>query len=359
MLDEYNGWGLEITGHLLRTIDGGSTWKDVTPPEVGFYSTEDVMHAWDVVETQEACDACPGGWSVGLATWHTANGGHTWQRGSPFIADMINFRPIAMQFIDDANGWFLFVEHVGMNGFTFESLMQTTNGGESWMQVSPFSDGCVSGGMIFGDEQEGWMGDDCRGLSYMLDGIPVEDFLSGKATPSLHRTTDGGNTWSPFPVPAPTAFPLDFMSPDIDPTTWVYCGIEQMDQISQKAFLLQWSCNTAHSATLVEASYAYLTADRGQTWHSWLSTGNETFTNPATGWRLSSVSDGQPSSLQQTTDGGITWKIIKEVAWKTAQFDFVSEQVGWANVSDGMNSTLVHTFDGGKTWIEIKPAIVP
>jgi photosystem II stability/assembly factor-like uncharacterized protein len=132
-----------------------------------------------------------------------------------------------------------------------------------------------------------------------------------------------------------------------------------MHQISQQAFLLQWSCNTAHSITEVEASYAYLTTDRGQTWHSWLSTGNETFTNPDTGWRLFATGDDQPSLLQQTTNGGLTWTTIQEVAWKTAQFSFVNEQVGWANVSDNMNSTLVHTVDGGKTWIEINPAIVP
>jgi len=359
MLDEYNGWGVETTGHLLRTTDGASTWKDVTPPEADFYSFGDMMHAWDIVRTWGACEDCPDGWALGLVAWHTADGGQTWQRGSFLIADVLGYQPIAMHFIDDANGWFLHVEHVGMGGFTSESLVRTMNGGESWMQVHRLGDGCVSGGMIFVDEQEGWIGDDCRGLSNIADGIPVQDFLNGKATPSLNRTTDGGNTWSSFPVPAPTVFPLNFTSPDIDPNTWVYCGINQMHQISQKAFLLQWSCNTAHSTTIVEASFAYLTTDGGQTWHSWLSTGNETFTNPDTGWRLFATADSQPSLLQQTTDGDLTWRTIKEVAWKTAQFNFVNEQVGWANVSNNMNSTLVHTVDGGKTWIEIKPEIVP
>jgi photosystem II stability/assembly factor-like uncharacterized protein len=359
MIDENVGWGVEAVGHLLRTIDGGSTWKDIIPPEAGFFATGDTMHAWDIVKTWGACEDCPGGWAIGLVAWHTANGGQTWQRGSLLIADVLGYRPIAMKFVDNTNGWFLFVEHVGTSGFTSESLVRTMTGGESWMQVYPLSNGCVSGGMIFIDEQEGWIGDDCRGLSNALDGIPVQDFLNGIATPSLNRTTDGGNTWSSFPVPAPTVFPLNFTSPDIDPNTWVYCGIKQMHQIPQDAFLLQWSCNTAHSTTLVEASYAYLTTDRGQTWHSWLSTGNETFTNPDTGWRLSATGDNQPSLLQQTTDGGLTWRTIKEVAWKTAQFNFVSEQVGWAIVSDGANTSFVHTFNGGKTWKIIKPVIIP
>ena len=359
MLDEYNGWGLETTGHLLRTVDGGSSWKDVTPPEVGFFATGDTMHAWDFVGTWGACEVCPGGWAMGLVAWRTVDGGQTWQRGSLFIADVLDYRPRALQFVDNKKGWFLFVERIGMSGFTYESLIRTNNGGESWMQVLSLSDGCIAGGMIFVDEQEGWMGDDCRVLSNTFDGIPVQDFLNGKATPSLNRTTDGGNSWSSFPVPAPTVFPLNFTSSDIDPNTWLYCGIKQMDQISQKAFLLQWSCSTAHSTTLVEASYAYLTTDRGQTWHSWLSTGNEAFTNPNTGWRLFATGDGQPSLLQKTMDGGLAWKTSKEVAWKTAQFNFVSKQVGWANVSDNLNTSLVHTVDGGKTWIEIKPVVVP
>jgi photosystem II stability/assembly factor-like uncharacterized protein len=187
----------------------------------------------------------------------------------------------------------------------------------------------------------------------------VQDFLNGKAIPSVNRTTDGGNTWSSFPVPAPTAFPLNLTSPEIDPNTWIYCGIKQMDQISQTAFLMQWACNTAHSTTFVEASYAYLTTDRGQTWHSWLSTGNETFTNPDTGWRLFVTSDRQPSLFQRTTDAGSTWRTIKEVAWKNAQFNFVNERVGWAIVGNNLNSTLVHTVDGGKTWTEIKPVVIP
>lgn len=357
MSDENNGWGIESTGHLLRTVDGGSTWKDVTPPEVGFFSTADTMHAWDIVETREACEICPSGWARGLVTWRTSDGGQTWQQGLFFIPDMLGFRPRAMQFVDDTNGWFLFVERVGMSGFIFESLMRTMDGGESWMQVHPLSDGCVSGGMIFVDEQEGWIGDDCRGLSYTLDGIPLQDFLIGKAAPSLNRTTDGGNTWNSFPVPAPTVFPSNFTPLDIDPNTWFYCGIKQMDKVSQKAFLLQWSCNTAHSTISAEVLYAYLTTDGGQTWHSWLSTGNESFVNPNVGWRLFVPGNGQPNGLQHTMDGGVTWTTIKAVDWQTAHFDFVTEQMGWAIVTNADASAFIHTTDGGVTWTELKPAI--
>jgi photosystem II stability/assembly factor-like uncharacterized protein len=284
MIDENIGWSVDAGGHRLRTIDGGTTWKDVTPPEIGFFYAADDTHAWEIVPTRIACDqiGCSGGWAPGLVAWHTSDGGQTWRRGASFSGGAPDFRPIVMQFVSDKTGWFLFVDHVGMSGFTYESLAQTLDRGESWKLIQAFSNGCLSGGMLFIDEQEGWIGDDCSGLSNTLDGISLQDFLKGKAAPSLNRTTDRGNTWNSLPLPAPTIFPANFTSPEIDPNTWFYCGIKQMDQISQKSFLLQWSCNTAHSTVSAEVSYAYLTTDGGQTWHSWLSTRNENFINTTT-----------------------------------------------------------------------------
>jgi len=361
MVDENIGWGVEATSHRLRTIDGGSTWKDVTPPEVGFFSAEGDTHAWDVIQTRISCDqiGCSGGWAPGLVTWHTSDGGQTWQRGAFFNGGVPEFRPIVMQFVSDTTGWFLFVDQVGMSGFTFESLVQTLDGGDSWRLIQPLSNGCLSRGMIFMNEQDGWIGDDCSGLSNVITGTLWEDFLKGKEVPLLNRTSDGGNTWNTFALPAPTVFPSNFTSPALDPNVSLYCGIKQMDKISQMAFILQWGCKEADPGASAKVLYAYLTPDGGQTWHSWLSTGNESFINPDTGWRLFAPGDGQPNSLQQTADGGLTWRTIKAVAWQTAQFDFVSEQVGWAIVSDTMSFALVHTVDGGKTWIEIKPVIAP
>ena len=68
---------------------------------------------------------------------------------------------------------------------------------------------------------------------------------------------------------------------------------------------------------------------------------------------------GQISQLQQTTDGGYTWATIKSVSWQNAQFDFISEQVGWAVVINGDASALVHTTDSGQTWEELKSVIAP
>lgn len=359
MIDENAGWGHEATGHLLRTTDGGATWRDVTPPEAGYFYVRDEIHAWNVVATRIFCEqlGCSVDWTPGLAAWQTSDGGQTWQRGAPFVGGAPEPKPITMQFASNTTGWLLLLDQVGMSGFTYESLAQTLDGGESWQLIQSFSDGCISGGMRFFDEQNGLIGDDCRRLSNTMDGITLQDFLQGRAAPSLNRTMDGGKTWNAFPVPAPTVFPANFTSGDLDPNTWFYCGITQMEKISREAFLLQWNCKTAHSTTYTEASYAYLTPDGGQTWRSWLATGNENFITPITGWRLLTQDTGQGNSLQQTVDGGLTWNTLKTVGWQTAQFDFVNDQAGWAIVGDGMTSALVHTADGGKTWTELNPLI--
>ncbi len=129
-----------------------------------------------------------------------------------------------------------------------------------------------------------------------------------------------------------------------------------MDRISLDAFMFEWTCSSSSPA---DFSYIYLTSDGGQTWNSWLATGNESFLNPVVGWRLFSQGQAQSNQLQQTTNGGLAWKTIKTVAWHSAQFDFVSDSIGWAVVTGSDINALVSTSDGGKTWKELKPWVTP
>ncbi len=118
--------------------------------------------------------------------------------------------------------------------------------------------------------------------------------------------------------------------------------------------MVEWNCAGGYI-------YDYLTSDQGQTWHSWLATGNESFVNAATGWRMFTSGQGQLNQFQQTTDGGLTWKTIKQITWPNVQFDFIDGQTGWAIVTDraGPNWALIHTVDGGTYWVEIKPKGLP
>jgi len=79
----------------------------------------------------------------------------------------------------------------------------------------------------------------------------------------------------------------------------------------------------------------------------------------ATGWRFVQSATGGLSEIQQTVDRGHTWSTIKKVAWDTAGFDFIDEQIGWAIVTAGTNTMLLHTTDGGRSWEILTPLVSP
>jgi photosystem II stability/assembly factor-like uncharacterized protein len=88
MLDATTGWavgGLEGIGdHVLRTGDGGHTWRDVTPPEpasagdesdkIAIGSFLDADTAWVTYSYLDFFKL-----PVAPTVWRTGNGGQTWE----------------------------------------------------------------------------------------------------------------------------------------------------------------------------------------------------------------------------------------------------------------------------------------
>lgn len=356
MIDQNIGWGMDTIARRLRTVDGGHSWKNITPPGFGLFFARDGRLAWDIAYIQIPClqAGCPDGWMRGFEVWHTADGGQTWQAGKPFPSGWREFFPINLQFVNDRMGWYL-----GRNGYPSTGLFQSADGGDSWQLIQHFSDGCYSASMVFLDERQGWIGVDCSRSARFKDGTPLAEFLQGKDRPALNRTLDGGLTWHPTLLPAPAVFPAEPSLANGGQNSRFFCGVKQMERISEKGFLLQWVCALNYPDAARVISYAYLTPDGGKSWNSWLSSGNENFIDSATGWRLFTPGGSRPNVLQQTSSGGLTWTNIREVGWQSAQIDFVSGQVGWALVSDGQNTVLVRSADGGLTWLEIEPAYAP
>ena len=367
MIDAKTGWGIQEgsyellrpdsrlhlfytwrpEGYILRTSDGGKSWQNVTPP-TGAYSPGglfalDVNSAW-------ASDNLPGSITP-LATrvWRTTDGGQTWQASQPFwVADWSEFYlPTRMQFIDRNVGWLLAATEVGMDGYILrEVLFRTIDGGNTWERINSFLEDlcvCGNGGLAFRDATTGWYGFSCVGGGKLI--MPFNT-LFAEGGLQVRQTVDGGETFSAYtiiPMP-PDLQRLAAANPEMD------CGENRMIAFTPEVMGIEWEC--IDYADRTRYRYFSLSTSAGHTWNTWEPAGNEYFLNAAHGWRLLS-----PGQFQQTTDGGLNWVTLKTVSWQNAQFDFTSEQEGWALVSNDNITALVHTTDGGKTWEEIKPVI--
>jgi hypothetical protein len=291
-----------------------------------------------------------------IVIWRTVDGGQTWQTSEPYEAEDIHYKPIAIQFTDASTGWFLYVSSFGPMGSTAMGMARTIDGGISWVSTYAPQSMCIHRAMVFTNAQDGWSGYDCRFVP--MDWIPFKDFVSSNVTPELYRTSDGAKSaWNnTVTLPSPQVFPAELITSSADPNLLIFCGTTSLERISPQAFTMRWTCSSKYSASpIADFSYQYLTSDGGQTWNSWLATGNEDFINATAGWRLS-ASDKGKYNLEQTSDGGVHWSQVKSVQWG-GSLDFVDENQGWALATNGDMTALVHTKDGGKTWTEIKPVI--
>jgi len=369
MIDAQTGWGIQqeasqilrpgfrgdpylsrSEGYILRTLDGGKSWQNITPP-TGAYSSgglfaHDANRAW----ASENVPCCTN--LTATRIWHTSDGGRSWQPSLPFfIAETGGefFLPARMQFIDQNTGWLLASIEAGMGYSLREALFRTVDGGDTWERVNSFLEDlgvCGNGGLAFIDSKTGWYGKSCLG-----DGktsLPFNTHFAGGGF-NVRHTTDGGNSFSlktTMPIPSELQ-ELAATGPEMN------CGERRVIAFTPEVVGFEWECELFWQP---DQHYRYfsLSTDAGRNWNTWEPAGSEYFFNATHGWRLLA-----PGQLQQTTDSGLNWVTLKTVAWEGVQLDFVSEQEGWAVVSTGSENALVHTTDGGETWEEIKPVIVP
>jgi photosystem II stability/assembly factor-like uncharacterized protein len=111
MQDATTGWGLESAGHIVRTTDGGSTWRDVTPPHGRYDETDffalDASHAWAVDGVQASCGPAGNSFCLEAVIWRTSEGGGIWHYTLPRVTDGAEFIPLAMQFANETTGWLI------------------------------------------------------------------------------------------------------------------------------------------------------------------------------------------------------------------------------------------------------------
>ena len=312
--------GLPI--NVLRTIDGGLTWRDVTPPEDQSLMTEvGGMHSSGEIA-----------WVIYLGTdrvWRTADQGATWtasEAGYPMG------RYSTIEFTDLQHGWMLQEIESGM-GSQLVALFRTGDGGETWEEIiDPYASedlqSCRKTGISFFGKSTGWATYDCQG-NY------TEAFLD--------ITIDGGESWveGQLPVPGGAA----------ESAEQGWCYSDSPGLTSERSGMVIVTCVAEEGSGVEKISYLYRTEDTGKTWEI----------RNVPGGELYFFSDGTILALGRdqflSMDGGENWTKIKSVSWD-GQYSFVDPDTGWAVATDEDEIALVFTTDGGRTWEIIKPTIV-
>ncbi len=334
--DENNGWGIAINndGHVLRTIDGGRTWLDATPPgtgSIGFSTVLEVLNASNVWVLVPAADYFSG------TLYHTGDGGATW------TSNPVPFGGGFFQFLDDHTGRAL-ADREARAGSEAVELFQTSDGGASW--VSVFHNDASQAGSS-----------DSLPLEGIKNGMTFLDASTGWVTGStpkpgevyLYVTRDGGASWSKQSPPLPTGYEA-YLYTTQPP---VFFG--------QDGFLPLLVTLTDR----VDLTF-YTTHDGGLTWGGdpdnpkmTIRPGLAAFADALHGWSW----DGGPS-LHLTSDGAQTWSSIHaspDLGGNLSQLQFVPTTngafTGWAltRVDESGKSRLYHTTNGSE-WIPLNPS---
>jgi photosystem II stability/assembly factor-like uncharacterized protein len=330
-------------GFPLRTTDGGLHWQMVqvpppsrSPSKNGSTSCfRDSDHAWVTLSTAD-----------GLAVYRTADGGRTWQAGTPVASSFVAQLIVRLAFIDDHHGWLLTDDQAT------RTIYSTTDGGVHWNQIVRASTtnpstlgtlgaGCPESGMTFIDGDTGWLTWDCRPPRPPVAAVILPP--PGTKAPLgllVASTRDGGRTWQRVALPSYpssgrsvcSAYPPVFALP---------YGV------------LPVTCQDGHNAV-------FRTDDGGHNW-SFLRPPTDSelaiddFIDADTGWEVSPTASG--NDLYQTTDGGRDWVLAKRGLFPdqvVTAFQFVDAGTGFVyTLPSGGPLQLLKTTDGGKTWTAV------
>ena len=339
------GWAIAESGndgdHILHTMDGGITWRDITPAEAspaGSSSGKSAVTHFLDAETAWVAYYNLGGASIPEqpVVWRTTDGGKSWTPSVVFqgMEAASFFAPIALWFDASGVGWFLVEVDAGMSK-SYAYLFQSLDGGYQWdILVSPThqpegSDGiqaCGKSELVFADLLNGWLLRDCSGL------FPFS---------FIDKTVDGGTRWRMIELPAvPDEFAADNG----------FCTPFDLTVFTVDSLKLGLHCQDFTADEPANFYYLISTDDGGEQWDIYdLPSRDATFLNEELGWSIG-------REIYQSMDGGRTWNFVKKVIWD-GQFSIADANNWWAVARDGVNIELVHTMDGGASWEIISPAI--
>ncbi len=305
--------GFAVYGNdLLRTVDGGRTWADVTPAGValGYLSSEAGLPqepAWFYGQSDVWIVVPNGGQST---IYRSTDAGASWNRSALAISGVRE-----LDFVNPSDGYAL---------AGFNTLYRTEDGASMWQVVS-------ASGLPQGTD----------GIGFQTPAIGWATTQDEGRTPVL-MTRDGGATWGGGRVPAlPVAKgdALMGMVPAIFPGGSGVIGL--VDWITRRLYFL--TSQRSKAAWAVSTPIA----------------GGKPFTPPL--YSFSSATQGiawMGVSLKVTRDGGRRWTTLPlpqplQDFWNSwPQLDAVSSQAVFALVRRNGSYLVLSSANYGHTWAE-------
>ena len=337
MKSRTEGWGLGGS-YVLTTIDGGQTWREVTPPESLTSTTKnqaygaflDAQTAWIVFadDSHIAPEA---------SVWHTTDGGRNWTPGTPLFHQVVGENVWAEFAVLDAQNVWVMVRGVYAGAGTHFSheLFHTTDGGLTWTSL----DGQTSDdytGMVFADIKFGLRTLETTGA--YAPGPPAYDV-----------TTDGGTNWEGRELPPPPDA-LDLFN------QYPYCETFQPVLLSPQSIRMLVGCFDYSDPPKQFTSYFYSSQDGGATWQTvHLPDKVQAAQDQLIYFGLNHTLLLGHDTYMSSSDGQ-TWSFVRTVYWD-GQFSFIDAQNGWVVARLNGQVALLQTSDGAATWIMLKPVI--
>jgi photosystem II stability/assembly factor-like uncharacterized protein len=362
MIDARNGWAL-VAGkglartYILRTMDGGITWQDVTPPQLitvrnhtygfsGSLSVVDANTAWAIANGGEAL--------IGTV-WHTDDGGQSWRPGNPIRiyppgSEMyINGFDTNLNFIDTKNGW-LNVRVQGVMAHYIDTWFRTMDGGLNWERIPICRYAADSGcNYLFLDELTGFKNSFDRYISAVSD-------IETSTIWQIEKTVNGGLTWSNIALPQPADLRSNLFSGEtVQPSQVINFSIGQRftqfpsGAVGVRMDFVAYTANDVFARPSLQKGYYYISNDGGTTWQYFPFYRDLLFLTDLVGWRFMKHVDKY--FIEKTVDGGTTWNAVGGEISEVGRLQFTDENSGWMLLQNtDFTSRLMQTIDGGLTW---------
>ncbi len=286
----------------------------------------------------------------------------------------------SVKFVDENIGWI-----VGDNN----TILKTTDGGETWITLTTGTEGYRNYSCYFTDSNYGYVVGNSR-IRRTTDGgtswndIPIASgqqlnsvfFINQKTgwtvgyPGKILKTTDGGINWLSYFSGTDENFESVYFVNDtlgfvagsganfsgnslILKTTnagedWLVCSIEYNEPLNSIYFI-----NKSIGYVVGYHHSVFKTTDGGNFWENissntigdWLN--SVIFINRDTGWVA-----GYETDFRKTTDGGLSWIDqslgIYSLNAILYSIDFINDTIGWVVGNDGK---IFKTTDAGTTWI--------